>query len=98
MLARSHITGPETVEVHQFKQIAPKLGAMRYLKEIDGKPTFVEDCFNIPKDEVMDILNHVDAGKIVVATVVPDQSTDGDDHPEINSAVIQGEKASETDA
>lgn len=90
MLARNYLSGPETVEVHIFKKMTPTLGSMRYVKDIDGKPVFVEDVFAVPKDGVMDILDHTDLGKLIVATIVPDQSGNPDAHPEINSAVIQG--------
>lgn len=90
--ARKYITGPETVEVQQFKQLTADLGAMTYLKEIGERTVLVADCFNVPSEAVMDILLHVDDGKIVHATIAPDRSDDNDGHPEVNSAVIDGEK------
>lgn len=85
---RKHLTGPETVEVHQFTRLDSDLGALAYFKEINGSLQRVDDIVRIPAFQVMDILLHVEHGKFVTATLVPE--TLEDDHPQVNSAVIEG--------
>ena len=89
---RKYLSGPETIEVVDFKMMEPDLGAIMYHKEIDGRMEKVADIVNVPSAEVMDVLGHVDAGKRVTATIVPDTTEDSDGHPEINSAIIEGDK------